>query len=107
MPVSVGQARAGLRSVRRFFRACGPHILSVDGTPRLHSWIEACTVANLLVWYYDEKVDTGCNSAARLVCCGPANSLCAERKLDSDSRARPVPPRALVRSGSARHQERS
>jgi len=55
----------------------------------------------------DEKVDTGCNSAARLVCCGPANSLCAERKLDSNSRAKKIPPRALVRSGPARRQERS
>jgi hypothetical protein len=69
--------------------------------------IEACTVANLHVRYYDEKVDVGCDSAACLLCCSPASSVCAAWKLDSNSRAKPVPPRALVRSGSARHQKRS
>jgi hypothetical protein len=69
--------------------------------------IEACTVANLHLRYYDEKVDVGCDSAACLLCCSPASSVCAAWKLDSNSRAKPVPPRALVRSGSARHQKRS
>lgn len=57
--------------------------------------------------YYDEKVDLGCHSAARFLRCSPASSVPPTRKLDSNRGAKPVPPRALVRSDSARHQKRS
>jgi len=60
-------------------------------------WPECC----------DEKVDLGCEPAACFLCCGPAGSSGAARKLDRNSGINPDFPRQVVRPGSPAQQKYS